>query len=510
MKKNIRTIKDLKIISNYTGYVIIGTALLMILPIVTAIAFGEWNALFDFVISINVSLIVGFAMVIAGKSKEKIEFEWKHGLIISSLSWVVLMILCSIPYYLSGNILSFLDACFDVMSGFTTTGVAMIQDLDHVSLSLNMWRHVLTFVGGQGMVVLALTFLFRDTAGAYKMYVGEGKDIELVPNVKGTARIIWVISISYLIIGTIALWINGIIIGIKPIPAFFHGLFIFASAWSTGGFAPMAQNMLYYHSLSYEVVTIIFMIIGSFNFGLHYAIWKGNRKEIYKNIETQSFFITAFLGSLFASIGLAKLNVYPNAVAMFRKAVYHVLSAHTTTGFSSIYGRQFALEWGEFGVYILIIVMLIGGSACSTAGGFKGLRVGIVFKGLIADVKKLLYSERKIKIFKFHHIKEQVLDDGIVKASLLIIICYIVLFSVGAALGAYYGYPLLDSAFESASVTGNVGLTIGVTSPSMPAAMKIYYIVAMYLGRLEFLSVFALIGFIIGGTKKLCLRQLKM
>ena len=505
-----KTIRDIKIISYYTGYVIIGTALLMILPIITALLFGEWNALGDFVISINISFIIGLIMIILGKNKEKVDFEWKHGLIVSSLSWVALMVLCAVPYYLSGNMLSFLDGCFDVMSGFTTTGVAMIQDLDHVSLSLNMWRHILTFVGGQGMVVLALTFLFRDTAGAYKMYVGEGKDIELVPNVKGTARIIWIISMVYLVVGTVALWIDGILIGIKPIPAFFHGLFIFASAWSTGGFAPMAQNMLYYHSLSYEVITIVFMIIGSFNFGLHYAVWQGNRKELVKNIETQSFFITAFLGSLFAALGLSKLNVYPNALAMFRKGVYHVLSAHTTTGFGSVYGRQFALEWGEFGVYVLIIVMLIGGSACSTAGGFKGLRVGLVFKGLIADVKRLLYSERRIKIFKFHHIKEQVLDDGLVKASALIIICYIILFSIGAAMGAYYGYPLLDSAFESASVTGNVGLTIGITSPAMPTAMKIYYIIAMYLGRLEFLSVFALIGFIIGGTRKLCLRQLKM
>lgn len=511
MKISNKSLFDIKIIIYYTGYVIMGTAFLMIIPILISILFKEWNALFDFIISINISISLGIIMIMFGKKyKNNANIEWKHGLIIASLSWIILMFLCAIPYQLSGHLNSFLDACFDVMSGFTTTGLALTQDLDHISMSLNMWRHILTFVGGQGMVVLALTFLFRETGGAYKIYVGEGKDVELVPNVKGTSRIIWIISIIYLVIGTSTLWINGMIIGLSPVSAFFHGLFIFASAWSTGGFAPMSQNILYYHSLSYEVVTIIFFTLGSLNFGLHYAIWQGSRKEIFKNIETQSFFITAFLISFFSVWGLVKLNVYPSAMAMFRKVVYHVLSAHTTTGFGTLYSRQFALEWGDFGVIVLIIAMLIGGSACSTAGGFKGLRVGIVFKGLIADVKRLLSSERRVRVFKFHHIKEHILEDGLVKASSLIIICYVILFSVGTAIGSFYGYPILDAAFESASITGNVGLSIGVTSASMPSLMKIYYIIGMYLGRLEFLSVFALIGFVFGGTKKLCLRYLKM
>jgi len=249
------------------------------------------------------------------------------------------------------------------------------------------------------------------------------------------------------------------------------------------------------------------MILGSLNFGIHYAMWQGNKKEIVKNIETRSFFITAFITSALAVVALSKLNVYKDAISAFRRVVYNVLSAHTTTGFGNVYAKQFAFEWGDFGLLIMIIAMLIGGSACSTAGGFKGLRVGIMFKSLISDVKKLLSSERNVKIFKYHHIKDYILDDGVVKASGLIIICYIVTFTIGTALGTYYGYPMAESAFESASVTGNVGLSIGITTVGMPAAMKIYYIIAMYLGRLEFLSVFALIGYFLGGIKDLCKRK---
>jgi len=510
MNKTRKSLDDLKIINFYVGYVIMGTASLMLIPMVTSLIFKEWSVLLDFTISINMAFSLGIFLMLTGKNKvDKVKVQWKHGLIIASSSWLILTFLCAVPYELSGKTASFLDACFDVMSGFTTTGLVLTQDLDHISLGLNMWRHIITFVGGQGMVVLALSFMVKHTLGAYKMYVGEGKDVGLVPNVKNTARLIWKISIVYLIIGTVSLWINGMFIGLQPVSAFFHGLFIFMSAWSTGGFAPMSQNILYYHSLSYELLTMIFFVIGSLNFALHYAVWQGNKKEVFKNIETQSFFITALIISFFTALKLTNSGVYSNGISVFRKGIYNVLSAHTTTGFGNLYARQFATEWGDFPVVMLIIAMLIGGSACSTAGGFKGLRLGVVFKSIIAEVNKLLNSDRKIKVFKIHHIKEIVLEDGLVKSAYLIITCYIILFFIGTALGTYYGYPVLSSAFEAASVTGNVGLSIGVTTPTMPNVMKIYYIIAMYLGRLEFISVFALIGVSFGGIKKLWLKLLK-
>ena len=128
---------------------------------------------------------------------------------LTAISWLAGMVFCAVPYYLSGQYLSFLDACFDVMSGFTTTGLTLIQDMDHTANGINMWRHLLTFVGGQGMIVLAITFLVKGTNGAYKMYVGEGKDERLMPNVVSTARYIWGISLVYLLLGTAVLTVIG-------------------------------------------------------------------------------------------------------------------------------------------------------------------------------------------------------------------------------------------------------------------------------------------------------------
>lgn len=502
---------SIEIISYYTGYIVLIIAALMFLPLVTSLLYKEWNPALEFTISASIAITVGLLLILAGMrtKQDSSKFQWKHGFVIAALSWIVLTFLCAIPYRLSGNTKSLLDACFDVMSGFTTTGLALTQDLDHLSNGLNMWRHILTFIGGQGMVVLALTFLTKGVGGGYKMYVGEGKDIELVPNVKDTAKHIWKISMVYFIIGTVALWIVGIMIGLKPASALLHGIFMFASSWSTGGFSPKSQNIMYYHSLTYETVTMVIFLLGSFNFGLHYAIWQGKRKEIVKNIETQSFFITSFVACMLALYGLSRMNVYPDAIAGFRRIVFNVISAHTTTGLGTIYARQLALEWGDFGIIIMIIAMLIGGSACSTAGGFKGLRMGILFKGLIMDVKKLLSSERSMRVYKFHHIKDRILDEGVIKSSAIIICCYMITFLIGTMLGTFYGYSFADAAFEAASVTGNVGLSIGVTSTSMPAVMKIYDIICMYLGRLEFLSVFALIGYICGGVKKSCINVIK-
>ena len=119
----------------------------------------------------------------------------------------------ALPHYLSGHEGSYLDAMFDVMSGYTTTGLYLLQDLDHISYGLNMWRHLLTYAGGQGIVVIALTFLFKGTAGAYKVYVGEGKDERLLPNVVQTARAIWLVSLTYLVVGTPRSWGHGLFLG---------------------------------------------------------------------------------------------------------------------------------------------------------------------------------------------------------------------------------------------------------------------------------------------------------
>ena len=494
---------DIKIIAYYIGKIIIGVGLLILIPIVTALIAGETVSIIDFSISFFVFMIIGLMLEQIGKGS-KATFRWIHGLVISSLTWIVLMILAAIPYWLSGHFLSYLDAMFDVMSGFTTTGVVLIQDLDHASFSLNMWRHLLTFVGGQGMVVLALSFIITKGAGSLCMYVGEAKDEKLLPNVTETAKAIWIISLVYLIVGTSILTIVGIYIGLKPTTSFLHGLWIFMAAWSTGGFAPQSQNIVYYHSTLYETITIIFFVIGSFNFALHHAVWKGNKKEIYKNIEMISFMSTLLITTTLALRFFQKAGIYKDALGMFRRVFYQIVSAHTTTGFMTLYSRQFLYDWGSIGIVIISIAMLIGGSASSTAGGIKGIRVGFLFKGLLQNMKKVASPEKRVYIEKYNFNGKNVLSDEMIRNALLIIVLYFMTFGIGVVATLYCGYNLNEAIFESASITGNVGLTIGVTSASMPDGLKITYIIMMWLARLEFISAFAFMWTILNGVSKTC------
>jgi trk system potassium uptake protein TrkH len=485
--------EDHLVIGKYIGKIIIGVGLLMVVPLVTSIVFAEWDTALDFVISISLCLIFGYGTQALCRTDR--ELGWSHGLVVASSSWIVATILGAMPHWLSGHMGSYLDAMFDVMSGYTTTGLYLIQDLDHIAHGLNMWRHLLTYAGGQGIVVIALTFLFKGAAGAYTVYVGEGKDERLLPNVVQTARAIWLVSLTWLAVGAFALAATGLALGQEPVRALLHGLWVYMGAWSTGGFAPLSYNTFYYHSLVYEVVTIIIMIAGSFNFALHWAVWTGKRKEIVRNIETISFAITLALTVLIATFGLAKAGVYPDAMSLFRKAFYQLASGHTTTGFSTIYSRAFVTQWGPIGMLAVTLAMAIGASACSTAGGIKGIRIGVIFHAFFQDIRRWISPERALVTAKYHHIKDIALNDGLVRSAMTITIAYVVLYGVMALVGVFSGYDLMDAMFEGVSAASNTGLSCGVTSPTMPDAMKALYIGAMWLGRLEFISVFALGGY---------------
>lgn len=490
----------------YIGVIIIGLGLIQYIPIITSIVHAEWDTFSDFLISSSVALLVGGSMMLLGREYHSQRLSWGEGMIVAAGSWFLGTLICALPYYLSGNFLSYLDCCFDVMSGFTTTGLALIQDMDHLSNGINMWRLLLTFVGGQGMVVLALTFLIKGTNGAYKMYVGEAKDERLMPNVVSTARYIWLISLIYLGLGTLVMWIAGIVAGLPIDRAFLHGLWIFMSAWSTGGFAPMSQSILYYHSSFYEIATMVFFTIGSFNFALHYAVLTGKRKELRRNIEMVSFTVTVTVLTLITTLGLLHNGVYADAASMFRKGFYQLISGHTTTGFMTIYAKQFYYKWGDIALFAMIIAMLFGASACSTAGGFKALRIGIIFNAFKKDIKQMVLPESMISVQKIHHVKDVILEDRVVRSAFMIVAAYIITFTFGTLMGMLCGYPFGMAAFESASVTGNVGLSIGLTSASMSVVLKLTYIIIMWLARLEFMSILALGVYIAMKVKKRCVR----
>jgi trk system potassium uptake protein TrkH len=491
--------EDIKIIGFYLGKIILGLALTMIVPILVGLAFKEINPALDFLIGLEIALLFGIILSKACFTEK--DLNWMQGMIVVSLSWLAAMLIGAIPLWLSGHWKSFLDASFDSMSGFATTGLTLVQDLDHMSFTHNIWRHLIMFIGGQGIIIVALSFFVKGFSGAFKMYVGEARDERILPNVISTSRFIWMVSIVFLVLGTLALGIVGILNGMKAINAFFHGACVFMAAFDTGGFAPQSQNILYYHSLPFEITTIAIMILGAMNFKLHYHVWTGNRKEIFRNIETVTLFITIMATFFITAAGLTQSGVYPGALMLFRKGFYQLISGHTGTGYQTIYASQFLNEWNHLALFGIICAMAFGGAVCSTTGAIKMLRIGVIFKAFIEDIKRIILPERAIVMQKFHHIKEVFLSDKQVRSALMITLAYLVLYALGAVVGMCYGHPFLNSLFESTSAAANVGLSCGVTTADMPAALKLTYIFQMWVGRLEFMSVFTLIGFFVAAIK---------
>jgi trk system potassium uptake protein TrkH len=186
---------------------------------------------------------------------------------------------------------------------------------------------------------------------------------------------------------------------------------------------------------------------------------------------------------------------------LFRKGFYQLISGHTGTGYMTIYAKQFINEWNHLSLVGVICAMALGGAVCSTTGAIKMLRIGIIFKALLEDLKRIVLPERAIVVQKIHHIKEIFLEDKQARSALLITLAYLVLYGLGAIVGMFFGYPFLESLFESTSAAANVGLSCGITDASMPAALKLTYIFEMWAGRLEFMSVFTLLGFLVAAIR---------
>jgi len=489
--------QDWRLVGFYSGRIVVGFGLLMLIPALVAIGEADWSSMLTFIFSASVTVASGFAMSISAGQPQR-PAQWYHGLLIASVAWVLATLFGAIPYDLSGYYLSYLDAAFDVMSGLTTTGLSLIQHPDAISDAMNTYRFIVTYVGGLGIVVMALTF-FVNEGGAFKLYVGEAKDERILPNVRSTARAIWRIGLLYLVVGSALLFVTLVIGGFPIARAPWNAVWMFLSAFSTGGFAPHSQNLLYYHNPIFEFAVVSIAIIGSLNFAFHYALWQGRWKEATRDLEFLTFFLSVNIMWLFVAIGLIRVGAYSGIAEIIRIGYLNLISAHTTTGVSNIYAPQFPVRWGSLAMLGMVMAMLIGGSATSTAGGFKGIRGGILLRAIAEDVRRMLLPERAVVRSRFHHIEDSVLTDARVRGAAVIIMLYLATFATVALILALYGYPLTSSLFEAASVTGNVGLSSGITQASMAPVLKLLFMVAMWVGRLEFMSVFALVASLIRG-----------
>lgn len=487
---------DLRIIGFYVGKVIYGLGWLQVLPAILALLLGEWNALSALLVGAGLALSVGRLAEIRLRTREPL--DWAHGMVTVALSWGIAPLFAAVPLFLSGHFDSYLDAVFEAMSGLTTSGLSLLQDLDHVAASINVYRHLTHFAGGQGIIVVVLTlFAASGSAHLHTLYVGEGRDERIMPNIIRTARFIYTVAGVYLIIGTTFLWGAGLIAGLSPMRALYHAVNLFMAAFDTGGFAPMSSSVGYYHSVAVESVLLVLMIAGTLSFGLHYMLWRGDRREILRNLETRTMALTLLGMTALAMLGLGRSGTFTDAGPLLRKGFFTVVSAHSGTGFGVNAPGLYVSDWGQLAPAAVVGAMALGGMASSTAGGIKAIRVGVAMKGLAHDIRRVLLPESALVVTTYHSKRRQVLRDSTVKGAMTILLLFLITYLAGAMVALFTTSTDFTSAlFESVSATANVGLSTGLTNPAMNTTLEVTYIIQMWLGRLEFMAVFAAIAYL--------------
>ena len=487
--------RDFSLIGFYTGKVVFGVGLAMLVPAGMALALGETNEVASVLLGASLAVAVGRATELFLYTREPLSTS--HGLATVALAWLSAPIFAALPLLLSGHYASYLDAYFEAMSGFATIGLTLANDLDHMARSVNFWRHLMQFMGGQGIIVVVLTIFASAGGRVGYLYTGEGREEKILPNVIRTSRFIWRVALVYALIGTTALWLALLHAGLAPASALYHGANLFMAAFDTGGFATQSSSVAFYRSSLVEIVLLPIMTAGGFSFALHYQLWMGRRSELARNIETRTITASVLIMFTIMVVGLGRTGTFTDFDVMLRHSFFHIVSAHTTTGLATMPGRLYVTDWGVLAPAVLVSAMGLGGMAGSTAGGIKAMRIGLILKGLIRDVRKVLLPEDAIVIETFHSTTTRTLTDTQVRAAATVLLLWLVLYLGGGLIGLFYGYELQLALFESTAAASSGGLSVGIVRPDLEWPLKVIYTGQMMIGRLEFIAVFALLGYVL-------------
>ncbi|MDB0034118.1 TrkH family potassium uptake protein [Alphaproteobacteria bacterium] len=463
------------------GTVICAVGFLLFIPLITEIIYQteSWQL---YAVPILLYLIVGGSMVITNRNVE-LKISTKEAFIITSLSWILLSILCAVPFIYTQSNLSVVDSIFESMSGITTTGATIITNLDELPKGILIWRALLQWLGGIGIIVIALVILPFLRIGGMQLFHLEGDD----PYEKFLPKISSVVSkiiIVYLTL-TFLLALLYYIYGMNLFDAIAHSF----TTISTGGFSTHNESFAYFKSNAILNIAIIFMIIGSIPFLLLAQTTLTNIFNIIKDHQVRLFLIILII-SITIIYFFAKNYVDGNMLHQLSTISFNTISIISGTGYVS---DNFE-NWGNYASVLFLFLMFIGGCAGSTTGGLKVFRFQILFKYIILHLKKMLQPHMVISA-KFNG---KTVPESTFESVMTLFIIYIITFVISALLLSFSGIDFLTCISAAASAISNVGPGLGdVIGPegnysTLNNYSKFVLIVTMFLGRLEMLTIFIL------------------
>lgn len=486
---------DLRVIGHYLGTLTQLFAALMTVPFITALVFQEWEPAERYLLGIGIALVVGtllqFLRIEPGRLGRR------QALAVTGFAWIVLAFFASVPLFLSGHYATYMDALFDGVSGLTTTGATVALDIDHFSNADNMFRFMIHLVGGLGLIVVALSLgIFGKRSGS-SLYTAEGRSEHVVPNVVQTTQLILRITLVIIFIAAVVLTALCISIGMEPVRAVLQSIWLAISAFNTGGFAPMAESVSYYNSIPIEVFLMLLMILGSISFVVHAEVWKGRLQSFFGDIEIRTMLIWLLVMTVVVAASLSASALFSDLPAMIRRGLFMVVSAFSTTGFQNVTTNQLTTVFSSGAFLALALIAAVGGSAGSTAGGVKLHRVGIIFKSIVSTVKEAVSPSSARVVVSYNHLGRRVLSSDAVKEAMTVFVLFVITYSVGALVGIAHGYEASQAIMESVSMTSNSGIITGIVTPGMSPSLEAFYIFQMWAGRLEFVTLLAVLAEII-------------
>lgn len=462
-----------RMICQRIGQMLILEAILMIFPLAVSIIYSEWQGFTSFAITIAVTAVLGIAATVFIKQHNNVIYA-KEGFAIVSAAWVLLSLFGALPFFISGEIPNYADAVFETVSGFTTTGATILTDVEKMSHGMLFWRSFTHWIGGMGVLVLIMAIVPTDSGRSIHIMRAEmaGPVIgKLVPKIKETAKILYLLYLILTAAETIFLLIGGM-------PVFDSIVHALGTA-GTGGFGIKADSIGSYSPYLQWVITI-FMFIFSINFNLFYMLTLKKFTAVIKNTE-----LWIYTAIVLISTGIITYSIFPvynNLPDSIRHAMFQVVSISSTTGYST---ADFNL-WPTLAQSVIFLLMFIGGCAGSTAGGLKIARVMLLAKIVKRDIGHLLHP-RSVSTVKFEGktVEEKVLQGVSAYFSLYVFLICCTFFIL-----SFEPFDLVTNLTAAVSCVNNVGPGLSVVGPmgsydGYSDFSTVILTIAMLFGRLE-------------------------
>jgi trk system potassium uptake protein TrkH len=472
---------NLKIIFRVLGFLLVVEGIAMCLALLVALFYGE-NDILAFLMASGINLVLGGAIVLTTSSAKK-EIGKREGFIIVSMVWIVFSFFGSLPYLFSHAIPNFTNAFFETISGFTTTGSSILNDIEALPHGILFWRSMTQWLGGMGIIVLSLAILPVFGIGGMQLFMAEvpgPTPDKISPRIKQTAKTLWKIYMVFTLVETILLWIGGM--------TFFDAICHSFTTMATGGFSTKQASVAYWSSPFIQYVIIVFMFLAGMNFTLSFFALKGKFSSMFKDEEFKyySFFVLGFTALIF--IGLL-LTTQLGVEQAFRDSLFQVVTIITTTGFAT----ADYLTWVPVLTMLIFALFFFGGSAGSTGGGIKIMRIVVLLKNGYYELKRLIHPKAIIPVkFNKHSV-----DSKIVTNVLAFFIIYLVIFGVSSVIFTVFEPDIESSMGAVATCLGNIGPGLGSVGPAnnfyhIHPIGKWFLSFLMLLGRLELFTVLVL------------------